>query len=139
MKISPFVYLLLLCFQYQIRPEHQLEVKITGAKNFTGTVRLCLVDDKPENYLIGCDQAFTKKVTGSTTIIPIKNLPSGSYCIYVYQDVDNDGKMNNDGLFGLPSEPYGFSNNPSTLFGPPKQKKCLFEINSNQTIEIKLK
>ncbi|MEM6317628.1 MAG: DUF2141 domain-containing protein [Bacteroidota bacterium] len=38
----------------------------------------------------------------------------------------------------MPSELYGFSNNPRTLFGTPSFEKCQFSLEENMEIRIKL-
>jgi uncharacterized protein (DUF2141 family) len=41
-------------------------------------------------------------------------------------------------LFGFPSEPFGFSKNPSVRFGPPSFKKSAIIVNDDKNITIKL-
>jgi len=42
-------------------------------------------------------------------------------------------------FLGIPKEPYGFSNNPSTLFGPPSFKKASFVLHlETKIVTIKL-
>jgi uncharacterized protein (DUF2141 family) len=52
-------------------------------------------------------------------MITLEKLPPGRYAVRVFHDRDNDGKLAR-GAFGLPAEPYGFSNNAPIRFGPPK-------------------
>ena len=67
------------------------------------------------------------------------NLPYGEYALTVFHDVNGNKELNTN-LIGIPKEPYGFSNNPSTSFGPPKYKKAAFNFSSaGQKMEIELK
>ncbi|MEO0732339.1 MAG: DUF2141 domain-containing protein, partial [Bacteroidota bacterium] len=56
--------------------------------------------------------------------------------IMAFHDEDGNGELDRNGLFGLPSEPYAFSNDPSTLFGPPAWRKCLFSVREDKTISL---
>jgi uncharacterized protein (DUF2141 family) len=56
----------------------------------------------------------------------------------VYHDEDENGLLNKNGIFGIPSEAYGFSNNPRAFFGPPDYEKCTFQVASDKAIVIKL-
>ena len=58
------------------------------------------------------------EVTEATVMYTFENIPVGRYGIAVFQDKNNDGKLNKN-LFGAPIEPYGFSNNKYGMFGPP--------------------
>ena len=64
-------------------------------------------------------------------------LPDGKYAISIFHDTNNNGKLNTN-FMGIPKEPYGFSNNPKTTFGPPNFEKASFDLSANQTIKITL-
>mgnify|MGYP001006949608 CR=1 FL=1 len=66
------------------------------------------------------------------------NIEKGSYAVSVYHDENNNDILETAGLFGVPIEPYGFSNNPSMTFGP-SFKKSVFKMTSDKDISIKLK
>lgn len=67
------------------------------------------------------------------------DLPEGEYAVAVFQDLNEDGKMNAN-FFGIPTDPYGFSLNYKPLFRGPKFYECSFliEKNENKTLNIKL-
>ena len=66
------------------------------------------------------------------------NVPSGSYAIAVYQDL-NDNKEMDKGLFHIPKEPYGFSNHYRPGMSAPHFADCVLPITApiTETIEIK--
>jgi uncharacterized protein (DUF2141 family) len=89
-------------------------------------------DGKPVHATMAsaADAAPSAKITG---------LPPGTYAAKVFQDVDGDGKM---GLnpFGLPTEPYGFSNGAQPNMGPPSFEAAAFEVQAGanaQSIQLK--
>ena len=73
---------------------------------------------------------------GSHTL-SIDELPAGRYAVAVYVDKNANGKLDR-GMFGIPSEPYGFSNGGGS-FGPPSYDDAAFDFSdSGATIQIKL-
>ena len=66
------------------------------------------------------------------------NIPPGTYAIAVYQDL-NDNKKLDAGLFHIPKEPYGFSNNYRPKFSAPSYKDCLIKVTGMTTSVINLK
>ena len=81
----------------------------------------------------------------TTTTIPVDaesvefslSLPDSSTTgIAIFQDLNGDGKLTKNG-FGLPTEPYGFSNNARSTFGPPSFSQAAFNVDEKTSpIEI---
>lgn len=94
-----------------------LTVTITNARNAAGTM-LVAVCDEP-NFLDG-QCAKTLKVKAQTTPlrVVIPGLPPGRWAVQVIHD-ENDNFDFDRNFFGIPTEGYGFSNNPRGSFGPP--------------------
>ena len=65
-------------------------------------------------------------------------LPEGNYAIAIYQDI-NDNKKLDKGLFGIPTEPYGLSNNFRPKFSAPSFNDCKLKIAQQTTTTILLK
>lgn len=62
----------------------------------------------------------------------------GDYAIAVYHDENGNGKMDKR-MFGIPKEPYGFSNNFKPVMSAPKFKDCQFSVGDNgKALTIKL-
>lgn len=62
----------------------------------------------------------------------------GSYAIAIFHDENANGQMDKK-MFGIPKEPYGFSNNFRPKMSAPKFKDCEFTVGSAaKTISIKL-
>ena len=67
------------------------------------------------------------------------DLPKGSYGIGVFHDLDGDGLLDKN-LFGLPTEPYGFSNGARGLLGPPAFGAIRFELGDEPlTVRIEVR
>ncbi|HEX8570127.1 MAG TPA: DUF2141 domain-containing protein [Caulobacteraceae bacterium] len=66
-------------------------------------------------------------VSGVTTTVTFTGVKPGRYAVLSFQDLDGDGKMGRN-PFGMPTEPYGFSNNAPPHMGPPEWSKAAFEV-----------
>ncbi|MBT5574281.1 MAG: DUF2141 domain-containing protein [Alphaproteobacteria bacterium] len=62
-------------------------------------------------------------------------LPDGIYAIGVYLDVNFNNKLDKN-FFGIPSEPYGFSNNAKAFLRSPSFEKASFVIAGNTRLSI---
>jgi len=66
-------------------------------------------------------------VSEDTLTISLTAPKPGQYGIRLYHDVDGNGKLNAN-VMGIPTEPFGFSNNAPPRFGPPPFSAAAFEI-----------
>lgn len=121
----------------EFEPTPTLTIRIDNIKKESGFLKICLFNSK---------ESFLKKAVRCEVISPIRKgemkislsgLPPGTYAVNVYHD-ENGNKKLDRGLFGLPSEPYGFSNNPTTTFGPPSFSEASFSVTGDKEISIKL-
>jgi uncharacterized protein (DUF2141 family) len=65
-------------------------------------------------------------VSGDTATMTLE-LPPGRYGIKLFHDVDGDGKMGMN-PFGMPTEPFAFSNSAPAQFGPAKWDAAAFDV-----------
>ncbi|MCW3126553.1 MAG: hypothetical protein JWO03_2211 [Bacteroidetes bacterium] len=63
--------------------------------------------------------------TGNTLTATITDLEYGQYAVATYQDLDADGKIGTN-VIGIPTDPYGFSNNYKPKIKAPAFKDCAF-------------
>jgi len=69
----------------------------------------------------------------------IAGLAPGTYAARVFQDLNGDGKLGTN-PFGLPNEPYGFSNGAKANMGPPSFADASFVVApgaNRQTLSLK--
>jgi uncharacterized protein (DUF2141 family) len=64
-------------------------------------------------------------------------LPAGEYALSVFQDVNDDGKLERN-FIGIPKEPAGLSNNIRPRFGPPKYQAAAFTVTVGSVTEQKI-
>lgn len=67
-------------------------------------------------------------VTGATAEI-VADLPPGRYAVKVFHDIDGDGKMGTN-PFGIPLEPFAFSNDAVGEMGPAKWSAAAFDFDA---------
>lgn len=115
-----------------------LAVEVTNIEEPKGTIRICLVS-REEDFLSSCEYGKIQAVSGDNETILFEDVKAGTYALSLFHDQDDNGKLNTDGMFGLPSEPYGFSNNAKGMFGPPSFEKSLFEVAGEVSITVKLR
>ncbi|TAK45643.1 MAG: DUF2141 domain-containing protein [Saprospiraceae bacterium] len=116
---------------------YELTVSVKNIKNQKGKVRICLTNKKAD-FLNDCYRSRDVAAGGKTVTANFKNIPAGEYAVAAYHDEDENGELNKNGLFGIPSEDYGFSNNPHAFFGPPNYEKCTFKVAADTMIVIGL-
>ena len=115
---------------------NQIKVNITGIKADKGGVIKVGLYTKDGFPSIGKENIGKDvKVNNDTTSLYFYHVTDGAYALAVFQDTNNDGKLNTN-LFGAPTEPYGFSQNKYGTFGPPKFADVSFEIKDGAIISI---
>jgi uncharacterized protein (DUF2141 family) len=117
-----------------------LGVVFTGLSDNAGKVRIALVNTKAgyedeEQYGFRLAEV---KVRGLEAQHVFSDIPLGIYSIKAYHDVNGD-RRHNKGLFGVPLEPYGFSNDVRGQWGPPPYESTRFYFAADgAAISIKL-
>lgn len=116
-----------------------LIVRITGFASDEGECWFAL-DNSKEIYESD-DSVFIGKIVpviNNEVIVKIDSLKYGNYAIKVFHDENSNGELDSNFL-GMPTEDYGFSNNASSWFGPPRWEKANFLFNKKEmTIEISI-
>lgn len=67
----------------------------------------------------------------TTALVP------GTYGVRIMHDRNGNGELDGN-LVGMPTEPWGFSNNAGGTFGPPKWDAVRFELSGNLIQDIRL-
>ncbi len=107
----------------------------TGAR--TGSVMVALYDSEA-GYEGGAAVAQAMVPASGPVVARFENLPAGDYAVKAFHDVDGDGQMDKN-PFGLPTEPYAFSNNAVGNMGPARWDRARFPVSGEtaQTISIR--
>ncbi|WP_339812991.1 DUF2141 domain-containing protein [uncultured Imperialibacter sp.] len=126
-RFLPVVFLLFLFSSLKLVAQY-CEITVTGLRNDNGEVRLYLFrnsDGFPEE-LEKSAIATTSKITNNKATV---SLPAsfGTYAITFMHDENLDGEMQYSWL-GMPSEGFGFSNNPKVRMRAPNFEECSFVV-----------
>ena len=105
-----------------------LEITFTRLAKPSGQIMLALFDSQAA-YDSGAApvRAIAIPVTGDTATATIPDVLPGRYGFKILHDVNGDGTMNTN-PFGMPIEPFAFSNNAVGNMGPAKWEAAAFEI-----------
>lgn len=121
--------------------QNQLQLKISNIEMVEGELFIQLSTDTAmfkKNPIL--EPIIARKiVTDSVMTIEFNNLEDGIYAFVVFQDM-NGNEMIDRKKFGIPIEPFAFSKNALSKFGPPKFADASFEIKggSQHQQEVKL-
>jgi len=94
-----------------------LEIDVKGVQAGKGQIMLALYDSA-EKFLRHASRTMAVPAAEAAVQIKVEGLPPGDYAVSLYQDLNSNNKLDTY-VFGIPSEPYAFSNNAAGNFGPP--------------------
>ena len=105
-----------------------LTIEIHGLESDQGSVVVALFDSA-ESFERRTDAIASQTVApqGGYATWNVADLPAGTYAVAVYHDLDDNGELDRTTL-GPPAEPYGFSNDARSTFGPPGFDRAAIEL-----------
>ena len=116
-----------------------LKVSFTGIEIPTGAVMLSLFASEADFDVGKPTASLMSPVKGTGAEAMFRGLTPGRYAIKAFHDVDGDGNMGTT-PFGMPTEPFAFSNNAIGDAGPAKWVAASFDVGaagSVHTINIR--
>ena len=130
---------ILLCMM-NIEMGSDLHLSLNNIHQAKGSIFVAVYDS--ESSFLNPDKLRDKKIvavsnTGSMDIT-FSNLPPGTYAISCFHDVNGNGVLDTNFL-GIPTEPYGFSNNARPKFRAPNWAETKFYLKAGgETQSIRL-
>ncbi|SEQ58616.1 Uncharacterized conserved protein, DUF2141 family [Hyunsoonleella jejuensis] len=116
---------------------NSVTVTVSNLENNNGKVFISLYNSEDSFLGRGFKSTFSKIENNSCKVV-FKNVPNGTYAISLFHDENDNNKMDT-GMFGIPREDYGCSNNAKGFMGPPKWEDAKFTLtNESITQHIKL-
>jgi uncharacterized protein (DUF2141 family) len=95
-----------------------LTVTITDIRATQGQVMVALLDSEAAwNGTAKPVAGQAVAASGNELKLTFANLPAGHYAVRVMHDENGNGKLDTN-AFGMPTEGYGFSNNPNVMRRP---------------------
>lgn len=128
---------LFILFAFTIKA--QINVEIQNIDKNSGQIFIALYNS--DDTYMDQDKAFKTaivKVENNKVSYSFENIPEGEYAIALFQDLNNDEKLNTN-FVGIPKEPYGFSNNARGVFSNPSYDETKFDFENKILLNITIK
>lgn len=119
----------------------RLYVTVEGLRSSQGLVAVTLYADDSKRFLARRGSLYVGRVPARAPVTRVCiHVPQpGTYALAVYHDTDSNRRINRTSI-GAPAEPFGFSNNASTMFGIPSFKAVRMAVpRSGAETRVKLK
>jgi uncharacterized protein (DUF2141 family) len=114
--------------------EASLTLTFKGLQTRTGAILFTLVNSEAAyNDKAPAVSQDLVPVAGDTVTKTYAGLAPGRYAIKAFHDVNGDGKMGTN-PFGMPTEPFAFSNNAAAMMGPAKWEAAAFEVKAGANV-----
>lgn len=129
MKTASILVMILLFNSLMVwgQQEGNIHVRIQKIENKQGILRVGLFKET-DKFLEEASWSKDIPVNGREMVeVDFENIPYGTYAISIYQDLDENGKLDAN-FIGIPKEPVGFSNDHRPKMGPPKFNGAKFDL-----------
>lgn len=116
-----------------------LAVTVSGFRSVSGTLLMGVYADEAAWNGGESVRHAQVEVDGDEVTVMFDDLAPGTYGLKMYQDLDGDNELDTSGM-GIPTEPYGFSNNARGMFGPASWSDASFTVvvgENSQVITIR--
>ncbi len=111
---------------------------ITKVNSPEGEIRAALLTSQEEFESDGMFMGTFAPVSMNSATLEFDDVPAGIYGVALYQDLNGNQELDRNAL-GIPTEPFGFSNNPTIRFSAPTFDDFKFEFSGrDQEIEVNL-
>ena len=127
------------CLAAAVAQAGELTIEVSGITPNRGQVYVA-VYDRAETFPIAGRERVSQMLAPEDQHLTVhfKDLPPGQSAAAAFQDFNGNGKLDKN-LFGIPKEPYGFSNSARGSSGPAKFAAAAITLNPNGTTTIVLK
>jgi uncharacterized protein (DUF2141 family) len=118
-----------------------IHIEVLNIKNTTGTVGCALFDAPdgfPRDYMRFATRVVVMKIREGRARCDFEYIPQGRYAIAVIHDENMNGKHDTNKL-GVPTEGFGFSNDPKGMGAPSFSASSFYYdgLNFDQTIKLR--
>jgi uncharacterized protein (DUF2141 family) len=118
----------------------RLVVTFAGLESAKGALMVAMFDGQGAYAGQGAPVRATRATAGLPSVrVEFDGLAPGRYAIKAFHDLAGDGKLHTN-PFGIPTEPYAFSNGARGVMGPPSWDESAFVVGPGlnvQTISIR--
>lgn len=117
-----------------------VSIHVSGLKCQPSTLHVAVFDSAEGFPSPGRSRTTRAIPTSSAAVdLSLSLADMSAHGVAVFQDLNGDGKLTKN-VFGIPVEPYGFSNNARSQFGPPPFSEVAFIVSGESlSIEIRVR
>ncbi len=117
---------------------NDIRVQVSGLRSLDGLVTFELYNDDPESFIKKSGLLVRLRVAvGETGAEACLKAPGpGTYAVVLYHD-ENANEKFDKGFLGIPTEGFGFSNNPGIGIGAPDHEEAAFPVDG-QPVALKI-
>jgi uncharacterized protein (DUF2141 family) len=114
-----------------------IHIEVSGIRNDNGFLLIALFNQEkgfPDKEVL----AFRKEripAKKGTMKFDFSNLPPGKYAFGIIHD-ENDNRILDKGLFGIPKEGFCFSRQAMGTVGPPSFQSASIDVNTSAAVQI---
>ena len=108
-----------------VPPDQTIEVDVANVRNAAGHIKVDVCTR--ETFLKDCPWSVLAKAHVGTVVVEFHGVPPGRYAIQVFHDTNDNGECD-QGLFGIPKEAIGFSNDAMKGLSRPKFDNAAFTV-----------
>lgn len=134
--IASFIALEINAQERKPMEQQTLLIVVDGIEEIKGNLMVGLYNSSA-SHMKKTVYGFKVAVTDVTMEIEADGIKNGEYSIAVYHDTNDNRKMDS-GLFGIPTEKYGFSNNAKGFMGAPSFENSKIEFPKQKVVRIHL-
>lgn len=130
------LFLFILFFGFSKAQNASVNLELRNIEILKGKLFVSLTNDSLlfANFINPKETRIQKiTVTSSIETLVFKNIEPGWYAIAVFQDLNANDILDTK-RFGIPTEPFGFSNNALAKYKPPFFTEAKFYVSDNKQI-----
>ena len=115
-----------------------LSIEVRGVRSADGRVYVAVHGpESKDTFPSGDDMVSGLRESAriGTLHFIVNDLPAGRYAVNAFHDENDNGELDTN-LVGIPSEGYGFANDPSTTFGPADFEEAAVTVGEPSGVAI---
>ena len=115
-----------------------LSIEVRGVRSGDGRVYVAIHGPESKDTFPSGDDIVSglrEPARIGTLHFVVNDLPAGRYAVNAFHDENDNGELDTN-LVGIPSEGYGFANDPSTTFGPADFEEAAVTVGETSGVAV---
>ena len=115
-----------------------LSIEVRGVRSADGRVYVAVHGPESKDTFPSGDDIVSglrEPARIGTLHFVVNDLPAGRYAVNAFHDENDNGELDTN-LVGIPSEGYGFANDPSTTFGPADFEEAAVTVGETSGVAV---